>query len=126
MKLKNGISGMVSATSEVFMPYFFNIIFLGDRGAIFLNKLYLQASQYCASQKNKRPFFESFLKIPGILPERGEVWHHPFSAMMKEFVDCVREGKKTSCSLEDTLNTHKTCFAAVESAKRGGETIFIS
>ena len=125
VKCRNGASGMISATSEAFMPYLFNIVLLGDRGAIFLNKIYSESSEYSKSQKHKRPFLESFETIPGIIPERGEVLHHPFPAMMREFADCVRNGKDTSCNLADALNTHKTCFAAIESARRGGKTIVI-
>lgn len=114
VKFANGVVGKISATDEVFMPYIFNVHIFGTDGSIRLNKFYARNS----NQK-------SFETIPGIIPDSGAVWHHPFRGMIQEFVDCIKKNKETSCNFEHTMNTHLACFAAEESAENGGDKIIL-
>lgn len=112
MTFENGVVGKVSATDEVFMPYCFNIQLFGNSGAIRLNRFYAKSTGK-----------HEYTTIPGVLPDSGAVTHHPFTGMMSEFIECIRQGTDTSCSLQDALNIHLACFAAEESARRSGITI---
>ena len=96
------------------MPYVFNISLFGNDGAIRLNQFYSKDS----SSRN-------FETIPGAVPDSGAVWHHPFQGMIQEFIDCITHDQETSCNLTNSVNTHLACFAAEESAQRGGEKIWI-
>lgn len=114
VKFKNGIIGKISATDEVFMPYVFNISIFGNDGAIRLNQIY-----------SKHSAIKQWEIIPGAVPDSGAVWHHPFRGMISEFIDCIIQNRQTSCNFENSINTHLACFAAEESARRGGEKIWI-
>lgn len=121
----SGLVGKISATTEVFLPYFFNITLLGENGGIIFDKFYSKDSRHSADKKGLRPTLEMFETIPGQVPDNGTVTHHPFKNMIIEFVDCIRENREPSCNFENSINTHLTCFAAEESAKRGGEKIML-
>ncbi len=104
---ENGIVGKISASDEIFMPYVFNIALFGREGVIRLNQFYATTTQ-------------GYETIPGTVPDSGAVWHHPFQGMIHELVNCIQQNKKTSCSIEDAVNTHLACYAIEESAKDGG------
>ena len=104
---ENGIVGKISASDEVFMPYVFNIALFGREGAIRLNQFYATTTQ-------------GYEIIPGTVPDSGAVWHHPFQGMIHELVDSIQNNKKTSCSIEDAVNTHLVCYAIEQSARDGG------
>ncbi|MHA1216713.1 MAG: Gfo/Idh/MocA family protein, partial [Candidatus Thorarchaeota archaeon] len=63
-----------------------------------------------------------FVTIPTILPDSGEVTHHPFQPEIDHLVDCIKNKRESHCNLEDSINTHEACIAANMSAETG-ETI---
>jgi len=112
---RNGAVGKISATDEVFMPYVFNILVFGNDGVIRLNRYYARNSER-----------KDYSTIPGTVPDSGAVDHHPFNGMIEELIECIQQNRETSCSLQETLNTHLVCFAAEASARRGGRKITVS
>jgi predicted dehydrogenase len=57
--------------------------------------------------------------IPTILPDSGDVSHHPFKDQANHFVDCILNGRESLCNLEDAALTHEICFASEISAREG-------
>ncbi len=113
-EFENGAIGTITASDNIFMPYQFKIEIRGLGGSINLNKMY--------SHKIRG---SSEIIIPGQVPDSGAVWHHPFTEMIKEFVECARDNRETSCSLRNSYTTHAACFAAEESVRKNGLRINI-
>lgn len=111
----NGIMGYVSACTEQWMPYVFNIELFGAGGAIRGNRFY----------SRKLPGATGFVEIPTVLPDSGSVSHHPFQQEIDHFVDCIRRGQESHVSLADAVNTHAACFAADRSAAEGGVPVVV-
>ncbi|HET7769652.1 MAG TPA: Gfo/Idh/MocA family oxidoreductase [Chloroflexota bacterium] len=106
VKFANGAMGYVSACTEQWMPYVFNIDLFGDQGAIRGNRYYTK----------QLPGATGFVEIPTILPDSGSVSHHPFRGEIDHFIACIRTGSESHVSLHDAVNTHQACFAADHSA----------
>jgi predicted dehydrogenase len=109
----NGAMGYVSACTEQWMPYVFDVTLFGPHGAIRGNRLFTR----------KLPGATDFVEIPTVMPNSGDVAHHPFPAEIDHFVECIRSGKDSHVDLTDAVNTHEACFAADESAARGGTPV---
>lgn len=103
---QNGAMGYVSACTEQWMPYVFNIELFGADGAIRGNRFY----------SRRLPGATNWIEIPTILPDSGDVAHHPFQGEIDHFVDCIRTGHESHVNLADAVNTHQACFAADQSA----------
>ena len=110
IKFAGGKIGKVAASIECRMPYVFNIHLLGDGGAIVNNKLH--SLKLLPGQTN-------FATIPTVLPDSGDVTHHPFDGEIDHFVECIVQNKESHANLEDTVKTHEICFAADISAREG-------
>lgn len=109
----SGAVGYVSACTEQWMPYVFNIDLFGDGGSIRGNRFFSQHF----------PGAIGFAEIPTITPDSGDVAHHPFRQEIDHFVDCIRSRRESHVSLRDSVNTHEACFAADRSAAAGGTPI---
>lgn len=109
----NGVMGYVTACSEQWMPYVFNIDLFGTDGAIRGNRFF----------SRRLPGATGFVEIPTVLPDSGQVAHHPFQAEIDHFVDCIRTDRESHASLADSVNTHEACLGADLSAARGGTTV---
>ena len=93
----------IAATIELF----------GADGAIRGNRFY----------SRKLPGATGFVEIPTIMPDSGDVAHHPFHGEIDHFVDCIRSGHESHVSLADAVNTHEACFAADASAAQSGALV---
>jgi predicted dehydrogenase len=109
MKMKSGAVAKVSSNWDCVMPYRFPIEIFGDQGTIKDNRVY----------SRKFPGQTDFVTIPTILPDSGEVTHHPFQPEINHLIDCIKSGRESHCSLEDSINTHEACIAANMSAATG-------
>ena len=109
----SGAMGYVSACTEQWMPYVFNIELFGADGAVRGNRFF----------SRKLPGATGFVEIPTVMPDSGDVAHHPFRGEIDHFVDCIRTGRESHVSLHDAVNTHQACFAADQSAATGGAPI---
>ena len=113
VRFANGMAGKVSACTEQWMPYQFNIDLLGTDGALRDNRFYTR----------KLPGALDWATFPTIPPNSGAVSHHPFQGEIDHFVDCVRASVESHVSLRDAVNTHEVCFAIDRSSQERGQPI---
>ncbi len=92
------------------MPYRFNIAVYGTEGTLRNDQIY--APKLFAGQND-------FMKIPCILPDSGDVAHHPFRGEVSHFLDCIIDDKRPFPDLDDAAKTQAICFAADISAQSG-------
>jgi len=111
MKFRSGIIGKTSALFEAEMPYSFNIDLAGTEGTIRDNRLW---------SKKLLPGQTNWATIPTILPDSGDVSHHPFDAELDHFVQCIREGRESHCNIADAYRTHELCMAIDRALAEGG------
>jgi predicted dehydrogenase len=110
VKFKDGKVGRTTTTFDAQMPYRFNIGVYGTEGSIRNDELF--APKLFPGQND-------FLKIPCILPDSGDVAHHPFMGEASHFLDCIIEDRRPFPDLEDAAMTQAVCFAADLSAESG-------
>ena len=115
LKLANGGVGKCASSFEIEMPYVFNIELFGSQGSIRNNRLF--------SQKNKFPGQTDWIEIPTILPDSGEVTHHPFQGEIDHLVQCIIDDEESHVNLEDAVKTHEVCLAIDQSAAAGGQPV---
>jgi predicted dehydrogenase len=113
VRFANGKAGKVSACTEQWMPYQFNIDLLGSDGGLRDNRFY----------SRKLPGALDWATFPTVLPNSGLVGHHPFQGEIDHFVACVRDGVESHANLRDAVNTHEACFAVSRSARAGGRPV---
>jgi predicted dehydrogenase len=113
VRFANGKAGKVSAITEPWIPYQFNIDLLGSDGGLRDNRFY----------SRKLPGALDWATFPTILPNSGLVGHHPFQGEVDHFVTCIRDGVESHASLRDAVNTHESCFTISQSARDGGRPI---
>ena len=109
VKFDDGTMGKVASSIECVMPYAFNIELLGDEGSIRNNQVF---SKKWVGQRG-------WATIPTILPDSGDVSHHPFKDLVNHFVDCIVNDRESHANLEDAAVTHEICFASEISARQG-------
>lgn len=110
IKFKNGSIGKVASSIECVQPYVFNINLVGDKGTIKNNQLY---------SPFKMPGQRGFATIPTILPDSGDVTHHPYQGEIDHLVDCVINNKESFVNVENSVKTHEICLGAEISAMEG-------
>jgi len=110
VKFKDGKVGRSTTSFDVKMPYRFNIGIYGTEGTLRNDELF--APKLFPGQNN-------FLKIPCVLPDSGDVAHHPFEGEVSHFLDCIIEDRQPFPDLEDAAKTQAVCFAADLSAESG-------
>lgn len=109
LKFAGGTVGKVASSLECKMPYVFDIEILGDKGSMRNNKIW----------SHKFPGQTDFASVPTILPDSGDVTHHPFEGEIDHFVQCILEDRESFVNLEDAYNTHEICLAVDRSAETG-------
>ncbi len=107
VKFEDGSMGKVASSIECVMPYTFNIELLGDGGTIRNNQVF---SKRWAGQNG-------WATIPTVLPDSGDVRHHPFQEEIDHFVDCILNQRESHANIEDAALTHEICFASEISAR---------
>ena len=114
MKFANGAIGKISSSVDCIMPYQFNIDLMGDGGAIRDNRVY---------SRELFPEQSDWAVVPAVLPDSGDVSHHPFEGEIAHFLDCIETGEDSYVDIADAVNTHEVCLAMDRSWQNGGETI---
>lgn len=117
VKFANGTVGKVTSSLESKMPYVFNVVLLGTKGSIRNNQVWAKEDLF--------PGQTGFVSVPTVLPDSGDVSHHPFQAEFDHFVECLLAGQESHCNIEDAVKSHEICFAADQSAERHGETVHL-
>ena len=110
VRFRDGKVGRTTTSFDVRMPYRFNIGVYGTEGSIRNNEVF--APKLFPGQNN-------FLKVPCILPDSGDVAHHPFRGEVSHFLDCIIGDTRPFPDLEDAAKTQAICFAADLSAESG-------
>jgi len=110
VKFKDGKLGRSTTSFDTQMPYRFNIGIYGTEGAVRNDELF--APKLFPGQ-------DDFMKIPCILPDSGDVAHHPFQGEVSHFLDCIIGDKRPFPDLDDAAQTQAVCFAADLSAESG-------
>lgn len=109
-KFENGMVGRTTSCFDAQMPYVFHIGVYGTEGSLRNDKLY--APKLFPGQNG-------FMTIPCILPDSGDVAHHPFQGEVSHFLDCIVEDRRPFPDIEDAAKTIKLCIAADMSAEQG-------
>jgi predicted dehydrogenase len=107
VKFEDGTMGKTASSVECVMPYLFNILLLGEKGSVRNNQVF---SKRWVGQTG-------WATIPTILPDSGDVSHHPFKDQVSHFVDCILSDRESHANLEDAAQTHEICFASEISAR---------
>jgi predicted dehydrogenase len=115
-KFADGKVGRSITTFDAQMPYRFNIGVYGTEGTVRNDELF--APKLFPGQNN-------FMKIPCILPDSGDVAHHPFQGEVSHFLDCILDDQQPFPDLVDAAKTQAVCCAADRSAQTG-KTIYLN
>jgi predicted dehydrogenase len=107
VKFEDGTMGKVASSIECVQPYIFNIALFGDQGTMRNNQIF----------SKRWPGQKGWATIPTILPDSGDVTHHPFRDEVSHFVDCILNNRESHANLEDAAVTHEICFASQISAR---------
>lgn len=110
LRFADGRIGKVVSCIEAIQPYVFNINLVGDSGSIKNNLIF---------SKKKYPGQTTWATVPTILPDSGDVSHHPFSNEADHLVECIHRDVESHCNVADAFKTHEICFAADRSAAEG-------
>ena len=110
VKFQDGKIGRTTTMFDAQMPYRFNIGVYGTEGSVRNDALF--APKLFPGQDN-------FMTIPCVLPDSGDVTHHPFQGEVSHFLDCIIEDRRPFPDLEDAAKTQAVCFAADLSAESG-------
>jgi predicted dehydrogenase len=114
MKFQSGIVAKTAALFDCEMPYTFNLDLAGTEGTLRDNRVW---------SKKLFPGQTGWATIPTVLPDSGDVSHHPFDAEIDHFVDCIREGRESHCNVGDAYRTHELCLAIDRSIAEGGKPV---
>jgi predicted dehydrogenase len=109
-KFEDDTVGKVASTLDCKMPYAFNVDVLGTKGTIRDNRLWSEAAL---------PGQTGWATIPTVLPDSGDVAHHPFNGQIAALVAGILDGAKILPDLDDAIKTHELVFAADQSAETG-------
>jgi predicted dehydrogenase len=110
MKFSDGTLGKTASCLECRMPYVFDVQAYGTEGTFRNNQFYANILQ---GQTH-------FTTVPTILPDSGDVSHHPFEGEVADFITAINSGSRAMPDLEDAAQTMEICFAADQSVREGG------
>ncbi len=110
LRFADGRIGKVTSCIECVQPYVFHINLVGSQGSIRNNQVY---------SKQAFPGQTGWATVPTILPDSGDVTHHPFTHEVNHFLECIMEGRESHCNVADAFKTHEVCFAADQSGIEG-------
>ncbi len=105
IRFVDGTIGKVASSVECAMPYVFNIELLGEEGTIRNNQIFTRKWE---GQKG-------WATVSTILPDSGDVSHHPFQGEIDHLVDCVRLNVESHVNVPDAVKTHEICLATMMS-----------
>lgn len=110
LKFADGRIGKVASCIECIQPYVFNINLVGTEGTIKNNRIY---------SRKAFPGQTNWVDIPTVLPDSGDVTHHPFRDEVAHLVDCINNDTESHVNVADAYITHNIILAADASARTG-------
>ncbi len=114
LKFRSGAIGKTSSLLDADMPYSFNIDLAGTEGTLRDNRIW--APRLFPGQKG-------WTAMQTIMPDSGDVNHHPFDAQMNHLVDCILQDRESHCNIADAYHTHEVCLAIDRSIAEGGRPV---
>ncbi len=113
VRFANGAIGVFSCSLAGCVPYTANTHIIGEKGTILNDRFFLKRFQ---EQKE-------FFQIDTGVKKSGDVYDHPFPALVSHFVECLQEGRDSEHNVASAVNSHKACFAICKSAAEDGQWI---
>jgi predicted dehydrogenase len=110
LKFADGRMGKVASCLECIQPYVFNIDLKGAYGTIHQNRIW---------SSRRFPGQTGWVEVPTIMPDSGDVRHHPFQGQVDHFVECIEQGHESHCNIAEACITHEVAFAADEAGRTG-------
>lgn len=110
LRFRSGIIGKTSVLLDCEVPYQFNMDLAGTEGTIRDNRLWA---------KRLLPGQTGWTTIPTVLPDSGDVNHHPFDGEVDHLVACVSEDRESHCNVADAYRSHEVCLAIDRSLELG-------
>jgi predicted dehydrogenase len=110
LKFRDGRVGKVASCIECIQPYVFNINLVGTEGTIRNNKIFSRQSF---------PGQTAWAEVPTILPDSGDVTHHPFQAEVDHLIHCIDNDVESHVNVADAYKTHEIVLAADLSGQQG-------
>ena len=114
LRFQGGAIGKTSALFDAEMPYSFNIDLAGTEGTLRDNRIW---------SKKLFPGQTGWTAMQTILPDSGDVSHHPFDAQMDHLVQCIQENRESPNNIADAYHTHEVCLAIDRSIAAGGQPV---
>jgi len=114
LRFADGVIGKTSALFDAEMPYAFNIDLVGTEGTLRDNRVW---------SKKLMPGQTGWTEMETILPNSGDVHHHPFDAQMNHFTECILKDRESHCNVADAYHTHEVCMAIDRSIAEGGRPV---
>ncbi|MBQ7650199.1 MAG: Gfo/Idh/MocA family oxidoreductase [Victivallales bacterium] len=111
----NGALGVFTCSLVGTNPYTANISILGEKGTIMNDRFYLKRFEGQAD----------FFTLDTGVKKSGDVYAHPFPAMVAHFIDCIKSGKESPHNLRSAINAHLTTLAIRKSAEANGRAVII-
>ena len=115
VRFENGALGVFSCSLEGCSPYTANVHVLGENGTIVNDRFFLRRFEGQAD----------YFTLDVGVKKSGDIYTHPFPAMVEHFVECIDEGRPSPHGLHDAVNAHACCFAIRQSAEGGGGRVVI-
>ena len=109
-RFSDGRIGKAASSIECIQPYVFNINLVGTHGTIKNNLVY---------SKTKFPGQTGWADVPTVLPDSGDVTHHPFTLEAAHLLECILNDRESHVNVADAYKTHEVCFAADLSGAEG-------
>jgi len=119
-KFAGGAIAKVACCFECNCPYMFDILLMGDKGTIRDNAYYGHKCLGTYGHPEIGQGQYGWVEWPTVLPDSGDVEHHPFQGEIDHLVECIQTGKESHVNIADAYETHEICIAATLSAERGG------
>jgi predicted dehydrogenase len=110
LKFSDGRVGKVASCIECVQPYVFDINLVGTEGTIRNNRIF---------SRRAYPGQTSWTEVPTILPDSGDVTHHPFQGEVDHLVDCIENDVESHANVADAYITHEIALAADRSGQEG-------
>ena len=109
-KFADGTLGKTASILDCVMPYQFNVDIIGTKGTLRDNQVW---------SPELFPGQEDWVSIPTVLPNSGDVTHHPFNGQIEALAAAILDGTPCLPDLDDAIKTHELLFAADRSAATG-------
>ncbi len=135
-RLGRSALGQVVSSTDFMTPYAFGVELMGDRATlrdgvitwhddpVDLRRLaHENPVDGVGLRPDTLPNGAPIIRIDCLMPDSGDVSHHPFQGEVDELVQCVLENRPTHIDVFDAQKTMEICLAADRSAERGGKPV---